>query len=101
MIKHNLQNMLHPSNLAPCHPCAQRYLHEAGDGSWFARAIHDLRRYLAESSRRQACEAENRKAMGHLHALTDEQLRDIGISRMDISRAVRFGKDHIHETGTV
>jgi len=41
---------------------------------------------------RQARAAEDRKAIEHLQALSDAQLRDMGITRMDISHVVRFGK---------
>ena len=95
MLKRNLQNLAHSNNLVPSQLSEPQYLLETGDTGLFKRAIDVLRHYLAESSRKQALEAENRKAIEHLHTLTDEQLRDIGITRMDISHAVRLGRDNI------
>ncbi|MCP4876241.1 MAG: hypothetical protein GY896_12315 [Gammaproteobacteria bacterium] len=60
-----------------------------------SRAVRGLRDYVAEISRRYESEAEERKSMEHLHSLTDEHLRDIDITRMDISRAVRYSKEYI------
>jgi uncharacterized protein YjiS (DUF1127 family) len=95
MIKHNLQNLVDSNNIVSYQLSEPQYLPGADATSLFARSIRGLRRYLAESSRKHSLEAENRKAIEHLHSLTDEHLRDIGITRMDISRVVRFGKDNI------
>ena len=59
------------------------------------RALQHIRSYYAEVRRRQAQEIEIRRDIEHLYSLTDEQLRDIGITRMDISRAVRYGKENL------
>ena len=95
MIKRNIQNLVHFSNLAPYKTSEPRYLFEAGDAGLFTRVINGLRSFLAGRSDKQALETEKKKAIEHLHSLTDEQLRDIGITRMDISRAVRLGRDNI------
>ncbi len=95
MIKPNLQNLVDSNNLVSYQLSEPQYLPGADDTGLFAGAIRGLRRYLAESSREHSRETEIRKAIEHLHTLTDEHLRDIGITRMDISRVVRFGKDNI------
>jgi uncharacterized protein YjiS (DUF1127 family) len=95
MIKQILQNLVHSNNLAPRQIIESQYLLEAGDTGLLARTVRGLQHYLAESNRKQAFEAENRKSIEHLHTLSDENLRDIGITRMDISRAVRLGRDNI------
>ena len=95
MIKRNIQNLVHFSNLAPCKTGESQYLFEAGDAGLFTRVINGLQNFLTERIAKQALEAENSHAIEHLHTLTDAQLRDIGITRMDISRAVRLGRDNI------
>ena len=95
MIKQNLQNLVHSNNLVSYQLSEPQSLLEADDAGLLDRVIRGLRHYLVESNRKQALEAENRKAIEHLHTVTNEQLRDIGITRMDISRAVRLGKDNI------
>jgi uncharacterized protein YjiS (DUF1127 family) len=59
----------------------------------FQRAYRATHRYVAEKQRRYALEREIDQAIEHLHRLTDDQLRDMGITRMDIEHAVRHGKD--------
>ena len=95
MLKRNLQKLIEANKLVPCPLGVPQTLPQAGATGLLARSIRGLRHYLAASSRKQALEAEILKAIKHLHTLTDEQLRDIGITRMDISRAVRLGKDNI------
>jgi len=63
-----------------------------GDLGFLAAAVRALRDHVGASFRRQARAAEDRKAIEHLQALSDAQLRDMGITRMDISHVVRFGK---------
>ncbi len=95
MLKRNLQNLIETNKLVPCALGVPQALPQAGATGVIARSIRALLHYLAASSHKHALEAENLKAIEHLHTLTDEQLRDIGIMRMDISRAVRLGKDNI------
>ena len=57
--------------------------------------FHRLRAWLAGIDRQRAIEYENAKAIAHLQSLTDGKLRDIGIERPDIERAVRLGRDSI------
>ncbi len=95
MIKRYIQNLLQPRHFVHTQSDGSQYLPVSGDMGLLARAVRGLRDYIAESSHQHSIEAENRKAIEHLHSLTDEHLRDIGITRMDISRAVRFGKENI------
>ena len=92
MINPKLQSLVVSSNLVSCQFDEPQYQPEAGNTGLLARIIHDLRHYLVASFRKQAFEAETRNSIEHLHSLTDEHLRDIGIMRMDISRAVRLGR---------
>jgi uncharacterized protein YjiS (DUF1127 family) len=59
------------------------------------RLVNRVRRLLADFDRKHRLEYDNRRAIAHLKSLTDQQLRDIGIARADIERAVRHGKDGI------
>ena len=54
-----------------------------------------LRTWLARIDCNRRIEHENARAIEHLQGLTDTQLRDIGITRPDIERAVRFGRDGV------
>lgn len=70
------------------------------DGSNFGipaagNLVDRVRRLLADIDRKRRIDYENRRAIAHLESLTDAQLRDIGIARPDIERAVRNGKDAI------
>lgn len=56
--------------------------------SW--QALNARLRGLRE---RWAREDEIEKSIAHLRGLSDEQLRDMGIRRADISRVVRHGPD--------
>ena len=60
-----------------------------------ARLVDRVRRTIADFDRNRRLEYENRRSIAHLESLTDAQLRDIGIARPDIERAVRHGKHAI------
>ncbi len=55
------------------------------------RIAAHLRRRLAEIGARIERDREVREAIEHLEAMSDSQLRDIGLQRGDIVAAVRFG----------
>lgn len=93
MIAQILQNLARPDHLAHCHPAETALLPHGDDESLFSTVIRGIKGRLAEARKRQSCEAVIRKAIAHLHDLSDEQLRDMGISRMDIAHVVRYGKD--------
>ena len=57
-----------------------------------ARLAGYLRRRIAELDERIAHERDLAEAIEHLEAMSDAQLRDIGITRADIVDAVRFGR---------
>ena len=61
--------------------------------SRFTNAIRRITDRLIAIYKRQNEEARIQQAISHLRSLTDEQLRDMGITRMDIARVVRYGKD--------
>ena len=57
-----------------------------------ARGIGFIHNLLACWIERHNQEADIERAIEHLHRLTDEQLRDMGITRDDINHVVRYGK---------
>ncbi|HKJ52730.1 MAG TPA: DUF1127 domain-containing protein [Gammaproteobacteria bacterium] len=59
------------------------------------KTLGRIYRAVLEIDRKRELEYRNRRAIAHLESLTDEQLRDVGIQRPDIARAVRLGKDHV------
>lgn len=86
-------------------PGSLKYSHGGNDGVGFLstgrgdgaveRLFHRLRAWLVAIDRERAVEYEHEKAIAHLRSLTDSQLRDIGIARPDIERAVRQGRDAV------
>ena len=95
MIKRYLPNFVYTYNITPSYSAESSWLFPGANAGIFGRAFHHLRSYLAEVRRRQVLENEIRRDTEHLYSLTDEQLRDIGITRMDVPRAVRFGKGNL------
>lgn len=95
MIHRILQNL--PSSPAYAHSGNEEagFLPHKGD----ARAIESIWRrfcgWLAGIDRKRSAEYETARTIEHLHKLSDSQLRDIGIVRPDIERAVRFGRDQV------
>lgn len=92
MITQILQNLVRPSHLAHSQPGNASLLSNRGEEGLIRVAISEIKGRLVEALRQQSNEAEIRVAIEHLHDLTDEQLLDMGISRMDISQVVRHGK---------
>lgn len=80
-----LQNLTQPGEIA--------LLPHEGDENLFRATIRRIKGKLVEAYKRQSSETAIHEAIQHLHSLTDEQLRDMGISRMDIAHVVRYGKD--------
>ena len=60
----------------------------------FGEAFRQLSSYFTEAMRKQKQENNIRRDIEHLRSLTDGQLSDIGITRMDIPHVVRYGKEH-------
>ena len=77
----------------PCH----RQQSGGGIVATLRYAFASLRRWYAEIDARIARERENREAVEHLEAMSDAQLRDIGLTRGDIADAVRFGRHYYLE----
>jgi uncharacterized protein YjiS (DUF1127 family) len=92
MIKRYLPNFVYTNNVTPSYSAESSWLFPGANAGILGRTLRHIRNYLAEVGRRQALEFEIRRDIEHLYSQTDEQLRDIGITRMDIPRAVRFGK---------
>jgi len=93
MIAQILQNLVRPVHLAHSQPGDTAFLPHGGDESMFKAAIRSIKGRLVEARKRHSYETEIHEAIEHLHALTDEQLHDMGITRMDIAYVVRHGKD--------
>jgi uncharacterized protein YjiS (DUF1127 family) len=95
MITQILQNLVRPRQLLHSQSSETTFPLQGGDESLFRTAIRGIRGMLVEARKRQIYNTEIREATEHLHGLTDEQLRDMGITRMDIAHVVRHGKDWI------
>jgi uncharacterized protein YjiS (DUF1127 family) len=87
-----LQNLVRPSDLAHPHCGEASFLSHRGDESLLGAAISRMKGRLVKVFRQQSNEIEIRESIEHLHDLTDEQLLDMGITRMDIAHVVRHGK---------
>ncbi len=92
MNKRYLPNFVYTYNVTPSYSAEPAWIFSGANAGIFGRALNHLRSYLAEVRRRQALNNKIRKDTEHLYSLTDVQLLDIGITRMDIPLAVRFGK---------
>jgi uncharacterized protein YjiS (DUF1127 family) len=66
-----------------------------GNSIILANAAHRLRAWLADVDHKRRREHENARAIAHLRSLSDGQLRDIGIARTDIERAVHRGRENV------
>lgn len=91
MIIETLQSFILKPGIAPeitNHGQASRLVPTGGGVSWLGL----LRERLQEASRLRRQALEERRAIAHLHAMTDAQLRDIGVHRGDIEYAVRHGR---------
>lgn len=93
MITQILQNLVRSSHLAHSQSSDASLLSHKGGESLLGAAVSGIKRKLVEVLSQQSNETEIREAIGHLHDLTDEQLLDMGITRMDIARVVRHGKN--------
>jgi len=95
MIKRYLPNFVYTYNVTPSYSAESSWLFPGANAGILGRTLRHIRSYLTEVRCRQALEIEIRRSTEHLYSLTDEQLRDMGITRMDIPRAVRFGKGNL------
>ena len=95
MIKRYLPNFVYTYSITPSYSAESSWLFPGANAGILGRALRHLRSYLAEVRRSQTLENEIRRDTEHLYSLTDAQLRDIGITRMDIPRAVRFGNENL------
>jgi uncharacterized protein YjiS (DUF1127 family) len=95
MIKRYLPSFVYTYNVTPSYSAESSWLFLGANAGILGRTLRHIRSHLAEVGRRQALEIEIRRDTEQLYSLTDAQLRDIGITRMDIPRAVRFGKENL------
>ena len=77
-------------------PC-QRQQPGGGIAGTLRYALASLRCWYAAIDARVARDREVREAIEHLEAMSDAQLRDIGITRNHIGDAVRFGRHYCLE----
>lgn len=95
MIHRIFQNLTGPSGYARPASEEAAYLRiESGKGA-IDSVMHRIRVWLARVNRERYIEHESARAIAHLRDLSDSQLRDIGITRPDIERAVRGGRDEV------
>jgi uncharacterized protein YjiS (DUF1127 family) len=92
MITQILQNLVRPSHLVHSQLGDASLLSHRGEEGLLRAAISGIKERLVEALRQQSKETEIRKATQYLHGLTDEQLLDMGITRLDIAHVVRHGK---------
>lgn len=95
MIRRYLPNFVYTDNASPSYSAESSWLFPGANAGILERTLRHIRSYLAEVRRKQAQEYVIRRDTEHLYSLTDEQLRDIGITRMDIPHAIRFGKENL------
>ena len=60
---------------------------------FLVRMIRKLQNALTNSLQQQLKVNDERKAVEHLNAMTDDQLSDLGITRPDIPVVVQYGKE--------
>ena len=95
MIKRYLPNLVYTYNASHSYSAESSWLFPGANSGILGRTLRHIHSYLAEVRRKQAQEYVIRRDTEHLYSLTDDQLRDIGITRMDIPRAIRFGKGNL------
>lgn len=93
MISHILQNLTNVNHYVQPHACPAQCMPQMSGEGLIKRSFHELKTKIKSAWDHQIREAEYHDAARHLHKLTDEQLRDMGITRMDIHHVVRYGKD--------
>ena len=89
------QNLTHQPGYAHC--AREDAGYPAGDENTSALEVllHRLRGWLSDINRKRRTRYENAMTIEHLRGMNDAQLRDIGISRPDIERAVRGGREQV------
>jgi uncharacterized protein YjiS (DUF1127 family) len=92
MIKRFIQNLTDSSHFVHPHTGSTQWLSQRSHENLFKRSIQRLKGKIVAAYSHQLRKAEIRNAVKHLQGLTDEQLLDMGITRMDISQVVRHGK---------
>ena len=93
MITQILQNLIRPGHLHHAQSGNLSILPNKTDNSLLRVAFSNIKDRLVKILGQKTVETEVLEAIQHLHDLTDEQLLDMGITRMDIAHVVRHGKD--------
>ncbi len=90
-----LPNLDDAAQVTAGHLSTAAYSPRKSEASLWSRTVRYLEQSLNAAQERYRHEAEIKRAIRHLGTLTDEQLMDMGITRPDIARVVRHGKqDH-------
>ena len=93
MTTHNIQNNFELCTDLHEQAAVNKY-RQVNDGQGFlAGMIRKLQAALVNSLQNQLKAHEERRAIEHLRAMNDDQLRDLGITRADITRVVQYGKE--------
>jgi len=95
MINLYLQNFVSPGKSLHGTTAGPAYPLRGGIATPLGNLVKRLRGKLVEIDRKRRSEYENRRAIAHLQSLTDAQLADVGIRRLDIERCVRHGREAI------
>ena len=95
MIKLFFQNLFGPRKLAHCASCGPSCVTPDANPGSPASAVGRVRAWIEGIDRKRRTEHDHARAIAHLRSLSDAQLRDIGIARPDIERAVRLGGDEV------
>ena len=93
MITLFIQNLMDQRHCVQSQACNTRTLPQFGGEGLIKRSTQGVMAKLKAFWDEQRRQAEYHDAARRLHSLTDEQLRDMGITRMDIHHVVRHGKD--------
>lgn len=95
MNKLHFQNLFGPRKLVHCASCGASCVVSDANTGMLASAAGRVRAWIEEIDRKRRTEYDNARAIAHLRSLDDARLRDIGIARLDIERAVRLGRDEV------
>lgn len=92
MISQYLQSLSAPTARVHGHAVRPGLLITGNAANPLANILRRLLAVLSEIDRKRRVAYENRRAIAHLEALSDAQLRDIGIYRHEIEHSVRDGR---------
>lgn len=95
MIKQIFQNMVTSKTVVSSDDFGRNFNVAGVSEGFFTRMFDQLRRRAHASIEKWQREHEIETAIAQMRGLTDEQLRDMGITYDDIPHVVRYGKEAI------